>query len=96
MTAVAWLLATDNEVTLGAAEEAIELAERATALTNRQSAMVLDALAASYAAAGRFQEAVKTQQRAVELAEVAGASGTVSELRRRLALYQRGRPFRIG
>lgn len=96
MTAVAWLLATDNEVTLGAAEEAIELAERATALTNRQSAMVLDALAASYAAAGRFQEAVETQQRAVELAEVAGASGTVSELRRRLALYQRGRPFRIG
>jgi Tfp pilus assembly protein PilF len=44
------------------AEKAVELAERAATLTKNQNPVVLETLAAGYAAAGRFDLAVKTAQ----------------------------------
>jgi tetratricopeptide (TPR) repeat protein len=57
---------------IGDAVRAVELARRACELADNRQAGYLDTLAAAYAAAGRFREAVATIERAIE---VAGATG---------------------
>jgi len=51
-------------------------------------------LAAAYAAAGRFPEAVATAQKALDLAFVRGQSVLVKGVEARLELYRAGRPYR--
>ena len=51
---------------------AVTLAERACERTRQAVPMFLDTLAAAYAEAGRFADAVTTQERAVELAPADG------------------------
>jgi hypothetical protein len=51
-------------------------------------------MAAAYAEAGRFDEAVKAEQRAVESADQAGEKGRAAKLRQRLQLYESRQPFR--
>jgi tetratricopeptide (TPR) repeat protein len=91
----AWILATHRDPEVRSPDEAIRLAEQAAALTNGQDPAVLDTLAAAYAAAGRFDEAVPAARRALELAKASSHRRT-GEIRRRLALYERRRPFRDG
>jgi tetratricopeptide (TPR) repeat protein len=63
---LAWVLATEASVSDPA--EAIRVAEQ-LASWNAHDPSVLDTLAASYAAAGRFEEALRVQTRAVEKAD---------------------------
>ncbi len=93
MTSLAWMLATAGNVELRAPSEAVTLGEEAARLTDRQNVRVLDALAAAYASAGQFDQAVTTQGVAVRLAEELGARTAAAELRRRLAMYQRREPY---
>jgi Flp pilus assembly protein TadD len=53
----------------------------------------LDALAAAYAAAGRFADAVTTAQKAIELARAAGQPQAANEIAPRLELYHSKRPY---
>ena len=53
----------------------------------------LDVLAAAYAEAGRFEDAVETARRAAGLA-AAGSGPVASGLAERQALYAAGKPFR--
>jgi len=85
---LAWVLATSSSAAPRDADEAIRLAEHATALTNRQSAGVLDILAAAYAAAGRFDLAATTCEAALRLQPDARLAAAI---RQRLALYKQGR-----
>ncbi|MCL5744459.1 MAG: hypothetical protein M1541_11130, partial [Acidobacteria bacterium] len=55
---------------------------------------VLATLAAAYAEAGRFSEAVETSRRAMALATQQRREPLSEELKARLALYQKGAPFR--
>ena len=56
--------------------------------------MILEALAAAYAEAGRFAEALATAQRALQLAE-AQSNGVLAEaLGSQLKFYQAGAPYR--
>ena len=91
MSEIAWLLATSPDPAMRSPAEAIRLAERAARLTSGREPIVLDALAAAYAAEGRFAEAVETAERAV--AAAAATPGLAAELRSRLELYRSGRPF---
>ncbi len=91
---LAWLLATSPHERVRDPSEAIGLAERAARATGNRDPLILDALAAAYAASGRFNEAVATAQAAIDLATAAGAQGLVADCRRRLELYQQGQPFR--
>ena len=59
--------------------------------TGRES---FDALAAAYAEAGRFTEAVKTAQKAVELALALENQDLARQILKRLELYRTGRPYR--
>ncbi len=93
LTELAWTLATSPDAAIREPAEAVRLAERAAALTNRQNVRILETLAAAYAAAGRFERAVATQQVALDLAEAATAVEVADQLRLRLELYRQKKPF---
>jgi tetratricopeptide (TPR) repeat protein len=90
----AWYLATDPESSPSEHEEAIRLAKRAAALGAGDNPTVLDTLAAAYAAAGRFEEAVATAERALVAARRYGDHQLAAEIRERLELYREDQPYR--
>jgi tetratricopeptide (TPR) repeat protein len=91
---LAWLLATSADAKFRNAAEAVQLVERACALTGSKSPSFLDTLAAAYAEAGRFDDAMKAVQRAIESAEQAGDREKAAKLRQRLHIYQSRQPYR--
>jgi tetratricopeptide (TPR) repeat protein len=50
-------------------------------------------LAIAYAAAGRFDEAIATDQKAIELARADGQKQLVGEIEARLELFRSGHPY---
>ena len=93
LEALAWILATAGDARQRAPGEAAALAARAAALTGRRDVNVLATLAATYAAGGRFDEAVTAQRQAAALARASGASALATEMQRRLALYLQQQPL---
>ena len=93
---LAWLLATCPQSARRGGTEAVELAERACRMTQNANPQLLAVLAAAYAEATRFDEAVETQRRAIELVSRGGPPGTLAEHRNRLLLYESRRPYRSG
>jgi tetratricopeptide (TPR) repeat protein len=91
---LAWILATDPNATNRSGTEAIRLAERACALTGYQTPVLIGTLAAAYAEAGRFKEAVATAQKARDLARAAGQPEVAAKNQQLLGLYQSGRAYR--
>ena len=88
----AWILATAKDPKMRNGALAIRLAQQAVA--DRADATRIDTLAAANAEAGRFDIAVREQQRAIELAKQEGALDLVPELESHLALYRRRQPYR--
>ena len=68
MNNLAWILAASPFPELRNGAEAVQLAARACQLDHDQQPMLVGTLAAAYAEAGRFDEAVATAQRAHDLA----------------------------
>ena len=93
LSSTAWILATHPDAGIREPNEAIRMAERAAELTRYEDAASLDALAAAYAAAGRFDQAVRTAQAALAAA-AAGADELADAIRKRLDLYRQARPYR--
>ena len=91
---VAWVLATSPEASLRNGAEAISLAERAAQISGGQDPAILDALAAAYAEAGRFSDAVQTAKRALNLAIQQNQQELAQALRSALSLYEAGTPLR--
>jgi tetratricopeptide (TPR) repeat protein len=91
---LAWLLATSEPAPDADPSRAVGLAERARQLSGQENAPCLDTLAAAYAAAGRFPDAIFTADRAVQLAEFAGQAPLAKLILARLELYRSGRPYR--
>jgi tetratricopeptide (TPR) repeat protein len=81
---LAWLWATHPQPEQRDPARAIEYARRACAQTQGQVAGFLDTLAAAYAAAGQFAEAVEHQRQALELA----SAEEKAEYRARLDAYE--------
>ena len=92
---LAWLLATSDRPDLGTPQEAVSLAQRAGELAGGENPVLLDTLAASYAAAERWKEAVETAQRGLGLAQATRQEGLARELSERLALYRDRKPYRL-
>jgi len=90
---LAWILAVNQDPTICDGSNAVVFAEKAVAATNRKDPMKLDTLAAAYAAVGRFEKAIGTQQQAIALLkpEEEKASG----YKARLKLYEAGKPYRV-
>jgi len=90
---LAWTLATVNDASLQDANKAIGLARRACELTKDEKAEQLDTLAAAYAAAGRFEEAVKTAKQAIDAAKAEGKEDQISEIQSHMELYKNGQRY---
>lgn len=90
----AWILATYPDPGILNPTEAIRLAERAARLTHREHAVVLDTLAAAYAAAGQYAQAVETAQAALALIPAGQVAELAAGIRGRLRLYQQRQPYR--
>jgi tetratricopeptide (TPR) repeat protein len=95
LSGLAWIRATAADPSLRNPAQAIQMAERAVAATSRRDLAALDALAAAYAAAGRFESAVDTVRAAVDLAVATGRAEVAAQFRERLALYQKGEAYRV-
>ena len=88
---LAWLLATCPDPTLRRPDEAVEKTNRAIELIKNPNAPLLDTLAAAYAAANRFDLAVKHAQAALDLVDP--GSPNANEIDRHLQLYRQGKPY---
>jgi len=75
-------------------EAAVRLAESACAMTGRTQASYLDTLAAAYAEAGRFEEAVTTAQQAVALATSGKQQALATAIQAHLELFRAGQALR--
>jgi tetratricopeptide (TPR) repeat protein len=85
---LAQLFATHEDPAVRDPRAAVEAGVRAAQLTEYGHPVVLDALAIAYAAAGQYDRAVETAQRAVQLAEQAGATELAANIRLRLEVYR--------
>jgi Flp pilus assembly protein TadD len=99
---LAWLLAAAADPALRAPDEALRWADVAVAATQRRDASLLDTLAVSQAAAGRFAEAVATLDAALALvpadpdderADDERAGEERARMLERRALFAAGRPY---
>jgi tetratricopeptide (TPR) repeat protein/mono/diheme cytochrome c family protein len=93
LSELAWILATHPDPHVRDAGQAISLAERAVSLTDSRDPVMLDVLAAAYAAGGHFDEAAASAQAAIDLGSVHASSGTLANIEQRLALYQQHQPY---
>ena len=90
---LAWLLATSPGVSVRDPADALRLAEGLRNETREPTADLLDTLAAAYAAAGRFDEAIRSAEQAVALAEAEGAFARAQTIRRRISNYRSRTPY---
>ena len=90
---LAWVLATSPRGTDRDGGKAVRLAEWACNATAYKSPPLLDTLAAAYAEACQFEQAISTTLRAIEIVRKNPNASTAS-LESRLKLYRAGKPYR--
>jgi tetratricopeptide (TPR) repeat protein len=100
LTAAARILATHPEAQLRDGKEAVRLARRAAKLAEEEGGgegmriATLETLAAAYAEAGDFDQAIATAERTRSLAAAAGANPMARDMEARLTLYRARQPLR--
>jgi tetratricopeptide (TPR) repeat protein len=93
LNSFAWLLATAADDSVRDGKRAVLLAERANALAGNNDPAILHTLAAAYAEARRFDEALQTARRAMKLASRADNTAVYNAIRDELPLYELGLPY---
>ncbi|MBI4583578.1 MAG: tetratricopeptide repeat protein [Planctomycetes bacterium] len=91
--ALAWILATCRNEKLRKPEEAVRLMEPICSSVASTDPVALDTLAVAYAASGRFEEACRTAETALRLANERQQRDFAERLSRRLSLFKDRRPF---
>jgi tetratricopeptide (TPR) repeat protein len=86
---LAWLLATCPDAEIADALQALAAAKKGAELAPADDCFMADALAAAYARAGEFDEAVRVARHAVSVAP----PDMAESLQARLKLYEQGRPY---
>jgi len=90
----AWMLATSPDASVRNGAEAVTLAQRAVELSGGREPVVFNTLAAAYAEAGRFPEAMETARKALDLATQQNKQALVESIKAKLQLYEANTPFR--
>jgi Flp pilus assembly protein TadD len=90
---LAWILATSSDPSLRNGVEAVELAQKACRQTQDKDPMPMGTLAAAYAEAGRFPDAIATAEKAADLAAAAGNAQFAAINRQLQQLYRSGKPY---
>ena len=91
---LAWVLATCPEASFRNGPQAIALAQAANRLSGGNNPVMLKTLAAAYAEAGRFAEALAVARQAVELAAAQNNTALANALQVQIGFYQADSPFR--
>lgn len=92
LSLLAWFRATCPDSHFRDGKEALEAARRRCQNMNSFRHGGLDTLAAAYAETGEFDQAVKSEAQAIEIAP--SRSPALSDMKERLELYKRHKPFR--
>ena len=90
---LAWILAANPDAAVRNGAEAVKLAEWACQLTDYKEPLLVGTLAAAYAEAGRFPEAVSAAGKARALALAAGQKEIAQRNQELLELYQAGHAY---
>ncbi len=90
---LAWLLATCPDAHIRDGIKAVKYAEHACELTHYGVTVLVGTLAAAYAEAGRYDDAMATAQKACALASAAGKQDLLETNRKLLALYRAHQPY---
>lgn len=90
---LAWIQATHENAKYRDAAKAVELAEMACKLTGNKKSDILDTLAAAYAEAGQFDDALNTAHNALKIAESSEQQNLTEEIKKRILLYQKKLPY---
>ena len=93
LNAAAWLLATDPAPPADP-QEALRFAQRAVELSPESHPLLLDTLAAAFAANSRFEEARTTAEQARDRAATQGDIASQMKIEARLAAYRQNQPWR--
>ena len=91
---LAWQLATTPDASVRDGAEAVRWAEQCVKSTDPAGADVLDTLAAAYAEAGRWDDAVATAREAIELANTTEEEALAGQIAAHLRLYEQQQPLR--
>ena len=91
---LAWLLATHADPDIRNGTEAVSIAEKACAMSERGSVPALEALAAAYAEAGDFDRAAEIGREAMKAARAGGVEERSRRILQGLQLYREKKPFR--
>jgi tetratricopeptide (TPR) repeat protein len=89
----AWIASTDARPELRNGKQAVEMAERACILTGQNRPSMLLTLAAAFAEAGRFDEALTTVGKAEAMARAQGQQGFDAQAERLRSAFAAGQPF---
>ena len=90
---MAWIFATDHDAKIRNSSEAVRFAKKACELTSYERPELVDTLAAAYAAAGDFNQAVTIQERVLQSARQEQYNDLIKEVEERLNLYKSGKPY---
>ena len=90
---LAWILATSADPRARDGVRAVDNARQACALAPAPSPVFLSTLAAAYAEAGRYDDAVATVRQAIQLQTAAGDDASADLNRKLLGCYQAGQPY---
>jgi len=93
---LAWLLATAPDPAVRDGIESVRCAEHACQLTAFKQSAMISTLAAAYAEAGRFTDAVTTAEMAIRIQTTNGESQLAAMNRQLLPLYRAGMAFHAG
>ncbi|MBN2562894.1 MAG: tetratricopeptide repeat protein [Phycisphaerae bacterium] len=89
----AWILVTAPDPSRRDGARAVQLAKRSCELTKYRQVEPLDVLGVCYAETGQFAEAVRSAEKALQLAIASGNQLVTERIRERIALYKRGMPY---
>ncbi len=90
---LAWAIAVTDKASAQDTKKAEEMAKHACKLTSYSQANLLDTLAAAYAANGRFDEAIKTADNAIDIAKTSGQNELAGKIEKRIDLYRAGKRY---
>ena len=87
---LAWILTAANKPELRDGQEAVRLATKAVELTGSRKPIMIGTLAAAYAEAGQFTNAVEMANTAFALASITGQKDAAAEIAKLRRLYAAG------
>lgn len=87
------MIAINPEIKNRNVSEAIALAKHACQLTNYNNPAVLATLAASYAAAGQFADAIVTANKAIAIADALNQPQVKKVVQHQMSFYLQGKPY---